>query len=1290
MECLNGGASSLGIQHLSALTKVEVTITGNHKDDWNYDPAEDNRHDGTVRFVSRAINAAIETLPNCPTVRFRTPNGWDCIHFKRYLRYLNEETGGLFIEWFEIWQIREEQAGQATDGETGQEEETNKGEEDDQTDEEKTDEKEHSADDRVNNAKPRTEYGGNGAMHRAIIGFKVSHVTVRYPHPPLLFSSGTPIIHAVLHLGVLPLLISIITSHRCRCLEAPAAGSAVRRPAINQATASCSHGVTVSSAHNTTRSREQSFMAGPPSPPVSASMGVMDQLLPKLSMLLAEEYDKLRGVSKQIKFLRSELGAMSVALQVLADAEHLSDQMKRWRDQVRELAYDIEDCIDAFMARADRERGGPTGILGLFHKFKRLVSRHEIANELQELKARAIEASERYQRYGFIEQVSKSRTCVVDPRLPALYEDIEKLVGIDGPKEEVMELLSMEMNGGASARRLRVVAIAGCGGLGKTTLAKQVYDSVKSQFTCAAFVSVSQSPDVRKILRDIAKAVGLIQNTHDDDDERQLIDKLREHLQDKRYFVVLDDVWDLEAWKFIKPALLNNDSGSRIITTTRNTTVALSFSPQGSNVYQMKPLSFSDSKKLLFKRAFGSENLCCTHLGSVPNELLKRCHGLPLAIIAISSILVDQHAKGEWDRVLSDIGSALARNPGAGTITTILSLSYFDCPRHLRSCLLYLSVFPEDYEIKKQHLINKWIAEGFINEEEGQTKYETGEDYFNDLINRSMIQPVDVKYGQAKACRVHDIILDYIKCKAAEENFVTSSDVVKHGYSSDYKVRRLCVHNQSEENATLWASLSLSQVRSVSIFGLPVNTFLLFSSTLRVLDLEEYRGMMKDHNLASIEKLFRLLYLRLCSRSIHKLPEKIGELQYLQTLDVRGTSIEELPPAITKLQRLTHLYVNREVRFPDGMIAQMLSLEELRLYGVQSLKQWNSLKEFSKLTKLRTLEIKWNFDLPDGSEGISQAKVIQTYVGTLLSLCNLQNLLITDASRMYPLSLDSWHPAAPCSLRKLWIKGFPIYKVPNWILSLGNLGVLKLWIFCLTPKDVEILGAIPSLVFLKLTTAGGSNGRIGIHGSKGFRSLKYFYLSIGCCGTALEFEAGSLPKVEHLNLVLCVHKMECRNGAYNLGIQHLSALCKIEFQIRGYRWDDNRCGAMVNAYDDTIRCVLRDISAAVEALPNQPTIRFENAKRDQCDHFKYQDKIDEEEEVKHMDVGEKEHTDDQEEIDNEKNMRISKGHSSRTSNPYNPHHERATWKRIIEKGTTHGIWIEAKGIVIIPDASKSK
>ena len=169
----------------------------------------------------------------------------------------------------------------------------------------------------------------------------------------------------------------------------------------------------------------------------------------------------------------------------------------------------------------------------------------------------------------------------------------------------------------------------------------------------------------------------------------------------------------------IKLALLNKKYDSRVITTTRRSDVASCLSFQAGDVYQMESLSFEDSKRLLLKRAFGSENLSCTHLGSVPDEILRKCDGLPLAIITISSMLADKHAKTEWDRVLNDIGSTLAKNPGAEKMTTILSMSYYDIPHHLRTCLLYLSVFPEDYEIKKQCLINRWIAEGFIHEEEG-------------------------------------------------------------------------------------------------------------------------------------------------------------------------------------------------------------------------------------------------------------------------------------------------------------------------------------------------------------------------------------------------------------------------------------------------------------------------------------------------------------------------------------------------------------------------------------------
>jgi hypothetical protein len=193
---------------------------------------------------------------------------------------------------------------------------------------------------------------------------------------------------------------------------------------------------------------------------------------------------------------------------------------------------------------------------------------------------------------------------------------------------------------------------------------------------------------------------------------------------------VIDDVWNAEHWGLIKLALPDNDLVSRIITTTCSVTVAKCCSSQ---IHEMEALSFDDSRKLFFRRAFGSENSCHPHLEDVPDTILRKCGGLPLAIVTVSGILTNEFAKAEWDRVLNAIGSALAKKSDAKTMTSILSLSYFDIPHHLRTCLLYLSVYPEDYLIEKQCLINRWIAEAFIREEEGHTKYETGEGYFNDF-----------------------------------------------------------------------------------------------------------------------------------------------------------------------------------------------------------------------------------------------------------------------------------------------------------------------------------------------------------------------------------------------------------------------------------------------------------------------------------------------------------------------------------------------------------------------------
>ena len=207
---------------------------------------------------------------------------------------------------------------------------------------------------------------------------------------------------------------------------------------------------------------------------VSASTGVLSSLLSKLSVLLSDQYMQRKGVRRDIELLSCELTNMNAALEKLSDMENLDGQTKVWRDKVREMGYDIEDCIDIFM----HQLGQGDDKDGLFHKIARKIRElrlhYQLANMIHDIKGRVEEQSKIRDRYRIDESISTSRVVVeVDPRLPALFEDAERLVGIDGPREEITKLLIEE--GGKFSGQLKVVSIVGFGGLGKTTFANQVH-----------------------------------------------------------------------------------------------------------------------------------------------------------------------------------------------------------------------------------------------------------------------------------------------------------------------------------------------------------------------------------------------------------------------------------------------------------------------------------------------------------------------------------------------------------------------------------------------------------------------------------------------------------------------------------------------------------------------------------------------------------------------------------------------------------------------------------------------
>lgn len=259
-----------------------------------------------------------------------------------------------------------------------------------------------------------------------------------------------------------------------------------------------------------------------------AYTGVMNTLLFKLSKLLEDEHTRIKGVVRnQITFLRDELSSMKPVLEMLADVEELDPLKKEWRDNVRELAYDIEDYTDSFVIRVNHDHDQqPTGFKGFFRKLKKLKAQHEIADVMEELKTCAIEASKRNKKYSIIDPTSNSSISGIDPRLLALYEEVDKLVGIDDQKQHIIDWSIRERDD----KNLKVLTVLDSVGLGKTTsLAKQVYDKLEGQFQFTAFVSGSQNISV--ILRSILTQVGIIDNTSD---VELLIRRVRYRLKDKR------------------------------------------------------------------------------------------------------------------------------------------------------------------------------------------------------------------------------------------------------------------------------------------------------------------------------------------------------------------------------------------------------------------------------------------------------------------------------------------------------------------------------------------------------------------------------------------------------------------------------------------------------------------------------------------------------------------------------------------------------------------------------------
>lgn len=237
--------------------------------------------------------------------------------------------------------------------------------------------------------------------------------------------------------------------------------------------------------------------------------GAVGSLASKLLHLLGEEYKlQTTGLTKQVQSLSAELESIRAFLHKVGNVPwyRLDEQIKVWAREVRDKCYDLEDVFDSFLVHLeDPETADPSRLKRAMHKmgdlFAKGKARHDIANDIEDIMKQLVEVAARRNRYKIDDSIeTKPSSTTSDPRLPALYKKPSELVGIDEPRDALIQMLSV------GGQEKKIISIVGSGGLGKTTLAMAVYDkliNINGRFDCWAFVPVGQNPDQKKILRDI-------------------------------------------------------------------------------------------------------------------------------------------------------------------------------------------------------------------------------------------------------------------------------------------------------------------------------------------------------------------------------------------------------------------------------------------------------------------------------------------------------------------------------------------------------------------------------------------------------------------------------------------------------------------------------------------------------------------------------------------------------------------------------------------------------------------